>query len=126
MIDACRHRNARHPMRQRHRALILIEPGEHFHENLLCEIFLLHAPREVRSHDFNDQRVEMVDQLARRRLVAVAHPLKAGWQVEGLVGVRHSMMEWNSYTSDKTRPTRGGYNLSYDKAVGLTRSGLKS
>ena len=112
-------------MRQWHRALKLVQSGEHFHKNLLCEVFLQHAPGKMRAHDFNDQRVKVIDQFARRRLVALAHPRETGGQVEGLVGVRHGTMESKSYTGDKTHDPARGYNLCYDRAAGLTGRGRK-
>jgi hypothetical protein len=64
---------------------VLREPGEHFHKNLLRKILLRHAPRTMRAHELDDERIQVLDQRARRILVAVADERETLWHRESFM-----------------------------------------
>jgi hypothetical protein len=89
-------------------ALILADTGEHFQKNILRQVFLRHAPRQMRTHNPDDQRVKVVHQRARRRLITLANAFKAAGQVKRL-GVRHGARNTRTYTARKTPALAAGY-----------------
>ena len=109
VVDAGRHRYARNPVSERHVALILCDAGEHFQENLLCEVFFGHAPRQARPHDANDHRVKVFDQFPRRPLVGRPYTLQTSAEVECLVVRGHRWRNEPAYTLGKTPLRAPGY-----------------
>ena len=69
-------------MRKRHRTLVLVESREHFQKDFLGEILLGHAPGKMRPHDADDLRIELLNELAGRRLIARAYPFEATGKIE--------------------------------------------
>lgn len=55
---------------------ILVEPMKHFDEDFLREVFLRRAARPVGADDFDDERIEVLDEFARRGFVAEPHALE--------------------------------------------------
>src|SRR5687768_1608302 len=98
-------------MRKRNRPLILCEPGEHLHEHLLGEIFLGDPTGQVRTHNADNQRVKMVDELPCSCLILLADPVQAASQIERQdVVVRHGRMEASTCTTGKTCLGAPGYH----------------
>ena len=58
------HRQAGYPMREGHTAanLVLVEPVEEFHENLLRQVFLCRADRQMAAHDADYLRIKRFHQ----------------------------------------------------------------
>ena len=85
VVDAGGHRDPRHPMGERHGALVLVDAGEHFQEDFLAEILLGHPPGKVGTHNPNDHRMKMFHKFAGRRLIAFSHAIQTASQIERLV-----------------------------------------
>ena len=73
---------AREPVREGRGAAVLVEAGKHFQENVLCEVFLARAARQVSTHDLDDQGIELLDQGTRGLLVPRSHGLQTSSHVE--------------------------------------------
>ena len=79
------------------------------------EILFLDATRQVGTHDADDERVKVVDELARRLLVSLAHAFQAASQIERQdVVIRHGRIEARTCTSGKTRLRLTGYRRGHD------------
>ena len=69
-------------MLQRHRAIELINLRKHFHEHHLHQIFFRRAFRQMRPHQLEHQRIQMLHEQPRGVLVPLADALHAGRQIE--------------------------------------------
>jgi hypothetical protein len=64
----------------------------------------------MRTDDPDNQRVKVVHQFTRRRLIVLAHPIEAASQIERQdVIIRHERMEARSCTTGKTCLAAAGY-----------------
>ncbi len=109
LVDAGRYRDPRNPVRERHRALILLKPGKHFQKNILRKVFLGDATREMGTHDADNQRVKMIDQLTRGGLITLTHAHQAASHVERRFFIRHRDRKLKPNTARKTGFTAAGY-----------------
>ena len=69
-------------MLERHFAPILRGVGEHFHKNLLRQVFLVERPGQMRPDDLDDERVEMLDECAGGVLITLAHARQANRDIQ--------------------------------------------
>jgi hypothetical protein len=95
--------------------LVLIEVGEHFQKNILREILLGNPPGQAGTHNADDQRVKMINQLARRHPIPLPDTGQAAKQIKRKIG-RHKGSETLAYTTRKTPPGSVGYTR-YDESV---------
>jgi cytochrome c oxidase assembly protein Cox11 len=109
-------------VRERHRTLILLKPGEHFQENILRKVFLGDATREVGTHDADNQRVKMIDQLTRSGLITLTYAHQAASHVERRFFIRHRERKLKPDTARKTGFTAAGY--IGPKVIGLKTPAL--
>jgi hypothetical protein len=63
---------------------ILADMGEDFHKHRLHQVFLAGASGQVRPYDFKHEWIELVHELTRRILVALADSPHATRHVEGV------------------------------------------
>lgn len=104
-----------YPVGEGNGPLVLCQPRKHLQENLLAEVFLGHAPRQVRPHDADNQRVQVLHQLPRRLLVPSTHAIKTRHQINGrrVGGVGHPVMEARAITTGKTCLGGVGYSSGH-------------
>ena len=95
-------------MLERHFTPILRGVGEHFHKDFLRQVFFIEPARQVRADDFDDDRIEMLDERARGVLVADPH---AGQTLRDIQAGRltHKSSKHPTSTGKVTARTIAGY-----------------
>ncbi len=76
-IQAMVNGNAGHPVFQGHLALKLIQFLEHFHKDVLCQVFLGRSTRKISPYDSDHRRMQVFHQGAGGILVLLAHSRQA-------------------------------------------------
>ena len=105
LVEAGVDGDAGDPMLQRHVPGILFEFGEHFRKNHLHHVFLVRAARTAGPDEFEHERVEVLEQQARRVFVALNDLANASRDIQPIF--RHKEFAADILTDDDSADGAG-------------------